>query len=89
MSGVAAKAIGWTETGLVPDSVIRGGMRRLLERKLVEIRAGDVEHASRVLTDFAGMMRTSPIALVPELANEQHYEVPAAFFNEVLGENRK
>ena len=89
MTSVSAKAIGWTETGLVPDSVIRSGMRRLLERKLSEIRAGDVEYASRVLGQFAGMMRNSPVALVPELANEQHYEVPAAFFQEVLGENRK
>ena len=35
------------------------------------------------------MMRRSPVALVPELANEQHYEVPAEFFTQVLGENRK
>jgi cyclopropane-fatty-acyl-phospholipid synthase len=35
------------------------------------------------------MMGESPIALVPHLANEQHYEVPAAFFSEVLGKNRK
>ncbi len=89
MTGVAAKAIGWTESGLVPDSVIRSGMRRLLERKLTEIRAGDVEHAARILKQFTVMMRASPVALVPELANEQHYEVPAAFFDEVLGENRK
>ena len=89
MTSVAARAIGWTETGLVPDSVIRSGMRRLLERKLAEIQAGDVEASSRILRQFAGMMRDSPVALVPELANEQHYEVPAAFFGEVLGEHRK
>ncbi len=89
MSGVTAKAIGWTESGLVPDTVIRGGMRRLLERKLAEIRAGDVEFAARTLNQFADMMRNSPVALVPELANEQHYEVPAEFFSEVLGEHRK
>ncbi len=89
MGGVAAKAIGWTESGLVPDTVIRSGMRRLLERKLVEIYAGDVELAANALSDFSAMMRRSPVALVPELANEQHYEVPAAFFEHVLGENRK
>ncbi len=89
MGGVAAKAIGWTESGLVPDTVIRRGMRRLLERKLTQIRAGDVEFASRMLTEFAEMMRRSPVALVPELANEQHYEVPPEFFVQVLGENRK
>jgi cyclopropane-fatty-acyl-phospholipid synthase len=64
-------------------------MRRLLERKLDEISAGDVEAASRVLNQFVAMMRQSPVALVPELANEQHYEVPSEFFTEVLGENRK
>ena len=89
MGGVATRAISWTESGLVPDTVIRSGMRRLLERKLLEIGAGDVEVASRTLRQFVAMMRRSPVALVPELANEQHYEVPAAFFNEVLGENRK
>lgn len=89
MGGVASKAIGWTESGLVPEAVIRSGMRRLLERKRVEIGAGDVELAASTLTEFASMMRESPVALVPELANEQHYEVPASFFTEVLGENRK
>ncbi len=89
MSAVAAKAISWTESGLVPDTVIRSGMRRLLERKLVEIYAGDVELASNTLSEFTAMMRRSPVAIVPELANEQHYEVPAAFFKQVLGENRK
>ncbi len=87
--GVAAKAINWTESGLVPDSVIRSGIRRLLDRKLDEIRAGDQETAARTLQDFVEMMNGSPVALVPELANEQHYEVPAVFFEEALGSNRK
>jgi cyclopropane-fatty-acyl-phospholipid synthase len=89
MSSVTAKAVDWTETGLVPDSVIRAGIRRLLERKLREIHAGDVEKAAIIKNRFVQMMGESPIALVPHLANEQHYEVPAAFFSEVLGKNRK
>ncbi|MDH3906929.1 MAG: class I SAM-dependent methyltransferase, partial [Gammaproteobacteria bacterium] len=89
MSSVTAKAVDWTETGLVPDSVIRAGIRRLLERKLKEIHAGDVEKAAIIKNRFVQMMGESPIALVPHLANEQHYEVPAAFFSEVLGRNRK
>lgn len=40
MTGVAAKAIGWTESGLVPDTVIRSGMRRLLER--IDARRADI-----------------------------------------------
>ena len=46
MGSVASRAIGWTESGLVPDTVIRSGMRRLLDRKLDEISAGDVETAA-------------------------------------------
>lgn len=89
MSAVAAKAISWTESGLVPDSVIRRGIRRLLARKRVEIQADNVEHAAILSNEFAAMMRTAPVALVPDLANEQHYEVPAEFFSEVLGTHRK
>ena len=31
-------AINWTEQGLVPDSIIRGGIRRLLRARLAELR---------------------------------------------------
>ena len=89
MSAVAARAISWTESGLVPDTVIRKGIRRLLDRKRQEIRAWDIEHASVLSNRFVDMMRSSPVALVPDLANEQHYEVPAEFFVAVLGEHRK
>ena len=89
MSSVTAKAVDWTETGLVPDSVIRAGIRRLLERKRKEIHATDVERAAIIKNRFVQMMSESPVALVPHLANEQHYEVPAAFFSEVLGRHRK
>lgn len=89
MSAVTAKAVSWTESGLVPDSVIRAGIRRLLEGKRREIQADDVEHAARTLNDFVAVMNASPIALLPELANEQHYEVPAEFFGAVMGKHRK
>jgi cyclopropane-fatty-acyl-phospholipid synthase len=89
MTSVTAKAVDWTETGLVPDSVIRAGIRRLLDRKLKEIHASDPEKAAIIKNRFVQMMGESPVALVPHLANEQHYEVPAAFFSEVLGRNRK
>ena len=89
MSAIAAKAVSWTETGLVPDSVIRAGIRRLLESKRKEIHAGDVEYAATALNRFVVMMNESPIALVPDVANEQHYEVPAEFFSHVMGDNLK
>ena len=89
MSAATARALTWTESGLVPDTVVRAGIRRLLDRRRNEIHSGDAEHASRVTNRFVERMNDSPIALVPESANEQHYEVPAAFFAEVLGARRK
>lgn len=89
MSVVTSMAVSWTETGLVPDSVIRTGIRRLLESKRREIRAGDIEYAANELNQFVATMNESPIALLPELANEQHYEVPAGFFASVMGEHLK
>jgi len=93
MSKTAERASGtvlaWTERGFVPDSVIRAGIRRLCRQRLRDIEAADPEASSARMEAFVGMMNGSPIALVPELANEQHYEVPPAFFDEVLGRHRK
>lgn len=89
MSALTAKAVNWTESGLVPDTVIRAGIRRLLESKRKEIHSGDVECAADALNCFVTMMNESPIALVPDLANEQHYEVPAEFFTHVMGDHLK
>jgi cyclopropane-fatty-acyl-phospholipid synthase len=46
--------------------------------------------AERALTEaFLAGMDEAPLALVPERANAQHYEVPAEFFATVLGVHRK
>jgi cyclopropane-fatty-acyl-phospholipid synthase len=89
MSAVTARAVSWTESGLVPDAVIRAGIRRLLESKRKEIHSGDEEFAASALNTFVAMMNESPVAHVPDLANEQHYEVPADFFAHVMGDHLK
>ena len=93
MSTAAHKAsstvLAWTEKGLVPDSVIRAGIRRLCRQRLKDIRSDDPDAAAVALDSFVENMNDSPIAPVPELANEQHYEVPPEFFDEVLGTHRK
>jgi cyclopropane-fatty-acyl-phospholipid synthase len=78
-----------TERGMVPDTWARAGIRRLLEARLDEIRAADTEAAAERAETFLAAMHDSPIALVPERANEQHYELPPAFFGAVLGPRRK
>ena len=89
MSTAARLAINWVEQGLVPDAVIRKGIRRLCEQRLEEIKAGDCEAAARLTERFVRSMEESEIAPVPHLANEQHYEVPADFFGLALGPHRK
>jgi cyclopropane-fatty-acyl-phospholipid synthase len=79
----------WAERGRIPDPLIRAGIRRLCEQRLKEIHAADAERSSEVAEEFIRGLREAPLALVPELANEQHYEVPAAFFQQVLGPHLK
>ena len=82
-------AINWVEQGLVPDAVIRAGIRRLLKERLTEIHADDGEAAAELSAAFTAGLHEYPVALVPDKANEQHYEVPAEFFAAVLGRHRK
>jgi cyclopropane-fatty-acyl-phospholipid synthase len=81
--------IGLTERGWVPDAVIRQAIRGLLKARLAGLPLADPEALAELENAFVAGMDTGPIALVPERANEQHYEVPAAFFGEVLGPRRK
>lgn len=89
MSSRARVAVGWVEQGLVPDSVVRLGIRRLLKERLDEIGDRDPERAADATTAFVQSLGQAPVALLTDKANEQHYEVPAAFFQQVLGPHLK
>ncbi len=83
------RAINWVEQGLVPDSIIRKGIRRLLQQRLNEVNADNTEAASYKKNAFIEKMSHQGIALLTEKANEQHYEVPAEFYELVLGSHNK
>ena len=70
------------ERGLAPDFLTRLAIRRMCAERLRETGL-DVSLA------FQKSLCTGPIALVPHKANEQHYELPAAFFGNCLGHRRK
>ena len=77
------------EKGLLPDAIIRLGIRRLCRQRLVDASninetLMEQEHAA-----WIDVLKESPIALVPEKANEQHYEVPPRLFELVLGDRLK
>lgn len=82
-------AIQLAEKSLIPDFLIRKGISNLSQKRLQEIHGGNCEKAIEDLSAFASAMNSAPIALVPELANAQHYELPTKFFELCLGVHRK
>lgn len=73
-------------TGLVPEFVIRLGIRGMLSQKLSELASGDPQ--ARKLA-FIEELKQSPVAVATDSANKQHYEVPASFYELVLGAQMK
>jgi len=70
------------ESGVVPDVLLRLGIRRLLRQRLRRERRGARPSA---LEFGAG----SPIAVATDAANVQHYELPPEFFRLLLGSRLK
>lgn len=75
--------------GLIPDFLIRRGIRRLLAERLREVRHPDPAKRSEALRKFATELERMPVALETKAANTQHYEVPAAFYKVALGPRLK
>jgi cyclopropane-fatty-acyl-phospholipid synthase len=68
---------------VLPDTLIRTGIRRLLRRRL------DQETARYHEADYVKDLRTRPLAEHASDANQQHYELPVRFFRECLGPRLK
>jgi cyclopropane-fatty-acyl-phospholipid synthase len=81
--------IDWAERGTIPDWLIRVGIRRLLKQRLRQEDARDVHSGREALQAFLAKLRSGPLAVATDLANQQHYEVPTVFFDRVLGANKK
>jgi len=69
--------------GLLPEPLIRWGIRRLLAQRLRR------EARRLSTTTIEAELSHGPIAPVPEAANRQHYELPPEFFALVLGAHLK
>jgi len=74
---------------LLPDTVIRFGIRRLLEQRLRAETAPTPVEQRRRLDAFAADLRIQPIAVNTQDSKAQHYEVPTAFYQRVLGPRLK
>ena len=77
------------EKNLLPDIAIRFGIRRLLRQRLREESVSSAAEQARRLEAFAADLRTQPIAINTQESKAQHYEVPTAFYQRVLGPRLK
>jgi cyclopropane-fatty-acyl-phospholipid synthase len=78
-------AVSLAESGRLPDAAVRWGMRRVIEARLRSQRQITSEDRLRLRQEAW----SGPIALSTDVANQQHYEVPSAFFELVLGARLK
>ena len=77
-----------TELGIVPEFVLRVGIKKIIQQRLAEIPV-NTEKRETKKSDFIKELKSSPIALSTKQANEQHYEVPPPFFQKILGSHLK
>ncbi len=70
------------DSGVVPEPILRAGIRAVCRMRLHD-------EAKRDPAAFVASLRASDVAIETAAANSQHYEVPPAFFEHVLGPHRK
>lgn len=76
-------------TDRVPEWLVRAGIRKMLAQKIREQTFESSARQRKELLDFVEELKASPIAIHTDSANKQHYEVPARFFEAVLGPRLK
>ena len=84
MSAIASVLTAF-EGAALPDGVRRAAVRMLVEGARRNLAGGSGKGDAA----FAEEMSAHPIAEHVEAANDQHYELPAAFFQRVLGPHLK
>ena len=81
--------INLADRAILPDSIIRMGIRKLDRKRLADERKPTPALQADSKRKFVEEMNRSPIAIETRKANEQHYELPADFFVKVLGRRLK
>jgi cyclopropane-fatty-acyl-phospholipid synthase len=77
------------ERNVLPDWLIRIGIRRQLSDRLVAEREPRLEGQCVKMQSMIEELKEMPIAIQTAAANDQHYEVPTVFFQLCLGKNLK
>ena len=77
------------EKGLLPDTALRWGIRRLNRQRLAQEGRGGPEARAARLMEWVRTCSAGPVAIHTRAANQQHYEVPPAFYVKALGPRLK
>lgn len=77
------------EQDKLPDFAIRNQIRKLLAQRIADETKTTQELQQEHLMHLIAELKASPIAINTTAANEQHYEVPTAFFQKVMGKHMK
>lgn len=75
--------------GIIPDFLLRRAVRRIVKKRVKSQNKLKVEARFKYLNQFVSELKSQPIAVETETANEQHYELPPEFFEKILGRNLK
>ncbi len=81
---LSSRLIVAAETIPAPDFVTRAAIRYMVGRSSGSLSRGAISDP-----DFLDMVADRPIAVHTDMANQQHYEIPAEFYALVLGPQRK
>ncbi len=80
-SSLSERLIPLVYYGIVPDFLIRAGIRLQLRDHLAILQTTDAQLELENKLAIVRELREMPIAIETDLANQQHYEVPAEFYN--------
>ncbi len=81
--------LGLAERGLLPDALVRQGIRWMCRARLRELRHGGCARQADRYAALVATLQESPVAIHVDAANAQHYELPAQFFAACLGKRLK
>lgn len=88
-SSLSERLIPLVYYGIVPDFLIRAGIRLQLRDHLAILQTADAQLELENKLAIVRELREMPIAIETDLANQQHYEVPAEFYDMCLGPCKK
>jgi len=83
------RLLGLAEAGMLPDFLLRLGIRSLCRKRLENLHINDCEKAAEAESAHIREADRATLAPDPHKANDQHYEVPAQFYERVLGPRLK